>query len=139
MLGERRMCLWEEAVLRYLYETTRKHDHEGDKARLRWLHPHLEGLPLTEITRDRMDEIMARKAHRKPGTVNRYLATVRAILRKACREWAWTDTYPALNLRREPEKRRRWIMVDEAGRLLAALPPHVRHRRVHPGNRSACS
>lgn len=57
MLGERRTYLWEEAVLRYLNETTHMRDYEGDKARLRWLHPHLEGLSLTEITRERMDEI----------------------------------------------------------------------------------
>ncbi len=125
MLGERRTYLWEEAVLRYLNETTHKRDHEGDKARLRWLHPHLEGLALTEITRDRMDEIMAAKAHRRPGTINRYLATVRAILRKASREWGWIDAYPALNLRREQAKRVRWVTEAEAARLLAALPPHL--------------
>lgn len=67
MLGEKWTYLWEEAVLRYLNETTHKRDHEGDKARLRWLHPHLEGLALTEITRDRMEVIMAAKAHRLPG------------------------------------------------------------------------
>ena len=125
MLEEKRSYLWEEAVLRYLSETTHKRDHEGDKARLRWLHPYLEGLTLCEITRDRMDEIMAAKAHQAPGTVNRYLATVRAILRKACREWAWCDSYPALNMRREPSKRVRWVTEAEAARLLAALPPHL--------------
>jgi len=125
MLGEKRMYLWEEAVLRYLNETTHKRDHEGDKARLRWLHPHLEGLALTEVTRDRMDEIMAAKAHRRPGTINRYLATVRAILRKACREWGWIDACPAHNLRREPAKRVRWITEAEAASLLATLPPHL--------------
>ena len=67
MLGEKWTYLWEEAVLRYLNETTHKRDHEGDKARLRWLHPHLEGLALTEITRDRMEVIMTAKAHRLPG------------------------------------------------------------------------
>jgi integrase len=59
------------------------------------------------------------------GTVNRYLATVRAILRKACREWAWSDSYPALNMRREPFRRVRWITEVEAARLLTALPPHL--------------
>jgi hypothetical protein len=55
MLDEKRSYHWEEAVLRYLGETTHKRDHEGDKVHLRWLHPHLEGLTLSEITRDRMD------------------------------------------------------------------------------------
>jgi len=43
MLDERRSYLWEEAVLRYLSETTHTRDHEGDKARLRWLHPYCSG------------------------------------------------------------------------------------------------
>jgi hypothetical protein len=133
--GEKRTYLREKAVLRHLNGTTHKRDHEGDKARLRWLHPHLEGLALTEVTRDRMDEIMAVKAHRRPGTINRYLATVRAILRKANREWDWIDAYPALNQRREPVKRVRWITETEAARLLAALPPaSVRHGAVQPGD-----
>ena len=68
---------------------------------------------------------MAAKAHRSTGTINRYLATVQAILRKACREWAWSDSYPALNMRREPSRRVRWITETEAARLLASLPPHL--------------
>jgi hypothetical protein len=81
---------------------------------------------------------MAAKAHRRPGMINRYLATVRAILRKASREWGWIDAYPALNLRREPAKRVRWITEADAARLLAALPPaSVRHGGVQPCYRPA--
>jgi len=138
MLGEQRTYLWEEAVTAAPERNHPQRDHKGDKARLRWLHPRLEDLALTEITRDRMDEIMAAKAHRRPGTINRTLATVRAILRKASREWGWIDAYPALNLRREPAKRVRWIMETEAARLLAALPPaSVRYGGVCSGKRPA--
>ena len=90
------------AMGEWFNETTYKRDHEGDKARLRWLHPRLKGLALTGITRDRMDKIMAAKAQRRPGTINRYRATVRARLRRANHEWGWIDAYPALNLRISP-------------------------------------
>ena len=47
---------------------------------------------------------------------------MRTILRKASREWGWFDTCPALNLRREPSRRVRWITEAEAA---PALPPHT--------------
>jgi hypothetical protein len=50
---------------------------------------------------------------------------VRTILRKACREWVWIDTYPVPNLRREPDRRVQWSTETEAARLLAILLPHL--------------
>jgi hypothetical protein len=38
-----------------------KLDHEKYRARLHWMHPHLGRLTLTEVARERMDEIVARK------------------------------------------------------------------------------
>lgn len=124
-LGEKPRYTWEDAVLRYLSETAQKRDHAGDRQRLAWLHQSLEGRPLDAITRDLVDRIMAQRPDLKPASVNRYLATIRAILRKAQREWDWLDAIPALRLREEPKRRVRWITPDEACRLLAALPPHV--------------
>lgn len=124
-LGDKPRRTWEEAVLRYLSETAHKRDHAGDRQRLAWLYPHLEGQPLDAITRELLDRIMAKRTDLKPGSINRYLATVRAILRKAHREWGWLDAVPALRLREEPARRIRWITPDEARRLLAALPAHV--------------
>jgi integrase len=125
MLGEQPDYLWDEAVLRYLEETTHKRDHEGDKGRLRWLHQHLAGKSLNSITRESIDQIMRNKSHRAAGTINRYLATVRAILRKAEREWCWITKAPTLNMRREPDKRVRWITPTEAVALMKALPTHL--------------
>lgn len=124
-LGEKPRYTWEEAVLRYLSETAHKRDHAGDRQRLAWLHPHLEGRPLDTITREQVDHLMNQRPDLKPASVNRYLATIRAILRKAHREWNWLDAIPALRLREEPKRRVRWITPDEAKRLLEALPAHV--------------
>jgi integrase len=65
-------------------------------------------------------------SHLKPGTINRYVATMRAILRKAEREWEWLDRAPALRMRREPKRRIRWLKPEEAQRLLSELPEHQR-------------
>ena len=124
-LGEKPRHTWEEAVLRYLEETAHKRDHHGDQQRLAWLYPHLEGQRLDTITRDQIDRIMRQRPDLKPASINRYLATIRAILRKAQREWGWLDAIPTLRLREEPQRRVRWITQEEASRLLAELPEHV--------------
>lgn len=124
-LGDKPRHNWEEAVLKYLAETAHKRDHHGDRQRLAWLYPHLEGCPLDAITRDQVDRILSKRTDLKPASVNRYLATIRTILRKAQREWGWLDTVPALRMREEPKKRIRWITPEEATRLLAVLPEHV--------------
>ena len=58
---------------------------------LRWLDKHLNGVELSRITRQKVDEIIS--AHLSEGaanaTVNRLLAVVRVILRKAVYEWEW--------------------------------------------------
>lgn len=125
-LGDRPTYLWEDAVLRFLTETQHKRDHEGDKKRLKWLHPHLEGHSLKSIDRDLIEEIIQAKQGRAPGTINRYLATIRTILRKAENEWEWIDKAPIIRMRVEPKKRVRWITREEAKRLVAALPSHLR-------------
>lgn len=122
-LGEKRSYLWEEAVLRFLQETSHKRDHHGDRSRLRWVHPYLEGYPLERVSRELLDHIMQQKSGKAPGTINRYLATVRSILRKAHRDWGWLDAVPAIRMRQEPKQRIRWITREEAAQLLAALRP----------------
>ena len=124
-LGESPTYYWEDAVLRFLAETQHKRDHKGDKQRLKWLHPHLEGKPLQCIDRDLIERIMHAKRDRKAGTINRYLATIRTILRKAEREWGWIERAPVIRMRVEPKQRVRWITQEEARGLLAALPGHL--------------
>lgn len=52
---------------------------------LRWFHPYLGGKALDEINRALLDEVKAKRAKGVSlGTVNRYMALMRAILRKAC-------------------------------------------------------
>jgi integrase len=59
------------------------------------------------------------------ATVNRHLAVISGILNKACKEWDWIDTVPAIKMLPEPSGRIRWITQEEAQRLISELPPHL--------------
>ncbi|WP_425493818.1 tyrosine-type recombinase/integrase [Dyella silvatica] len=61
-----------------------------------------------------------------PANANRYLALVRAILRRACRVWEWVDRIPYVELFPEPAGRIRWITAEQARDLLDELPDHQR-------------
>ena len=70
-LGEKPPRTWDQAALKWLEETAHKATHEEDKAKLRWLHPHLTLKRLDAITRDVIGEIARKKAaevrgHGKP-------------------------------------------------------------------------
>jgi hypothetical protein len=60
-----------------------------------------------------------------PGRVNRIIALIRAVLRKAEREWGWVDKAPAIHRLKEDSKRIRWITRQEAERLCRELPAHL--------------
>lgn len=124
--GERPTYRWEDAVLKWLSETAHKRDHAADRQRLAVLHPDLEGRPLGEVNNDRISKILKQHPSLKtPGTRNRYRATVRAILRRAEREWEWLDRAPVIRLEPEPKIAGRWLTEHEAGRLIAAAPQHL--------------
>ena len=59
------------------------------------------------------------------GTTNRYLALIRAILRRACNEWEWTDRVPKFKLFKESEGRVRSLSPKEFEKLLQELPEHL--------------
>ena len=126
-LGAKPKYSWNEAVVRYLAETSHKASHADDKSHLRWLHPFLDGVALERIDRDRLDVIaQARKAEgASDATVNRTLEVLRAILRKAALEWDWIAKPPAIRMLPEPTRRIRWLTHKEADHLLQELPPHL--------------
>lgn len=127
-LGERPRRAWAEAVKRWLQETSHKATQDKDKQHLRWLVPHLGGLYLDEINRDVIDRVTQAKLNEgvSNASVNRMLAVVRSILRKAWQEWEWTDRVPKVRMLAEPKRRIRWLTREQAERLLAELPPHLK-------------
>ncbi len=119
--------VWMQAVLRWLAESQHKRSLVDDKLHLKWLDPHLKCYTLRQITRDVVDQIAEKKSREgvKNASVNRMLEIVRAILRKAEREWGWIEKAPLIRMRKEDTKRIRWLTIDEAARLIQELPPHI--------------
>src|SRR5450759_3013497 len=126
-LGIKPRRTWNEAVVRYLAETTHKASQVSDKIHLRWLDKFLNGVDLKTINRDVLDRIMAARIADgvANSSVNRVMEVVRAILRKAANEWEWLDRAPSLRMLPEPKRRVRFITQNEAERLIATLPEHL--------------
>jgi len=126
-LAEKPERQWVEAVIRWLAESKHKRSLYDDKVHLRWLDKHLKNYTLNQISRDVIDHLSDIKMTEgvKPASINRMLALVRAILRKAEREWEWLDRAPIIRLHKEDNKRIRWITRAEANRLINELPHHL--------------
>ena len=126
-LGVKPSRSWKEAVVRWLAETSEKVTHQEDVRKLRWLDEFLGDLMLNEITLDVLDRIKAEKLKTasKPS-VNRYLAVIRAILRRARDEWEWIDRMPKVKLFKEGPGRERSITKEQVATLLGELPAHQR-------------
>lgn len=133
---------WNDAVIRWCEESKHKRSFRCDQFHFRWLDKHLSGTLLAEITRDTVETIALAKEKEGAAiaTVNRTLALIRAILRKAEREWEWIDKAPAIRMRKEDNKRIRWITPEEAERLKSELPKHLANAMefsLHTGLRAS--
>lgn len=117
----------QEAVIRYL-ELKRTLKSFSDVQRIcRHLDRYLGDASLRQINGDLIWSIVQGelKKGNKPATVNRYLATVRSLLRMARDEWQWIDTMPKIRLLPGEVERDRWLTREEADRLIRACPPHL--------------
>lgn len=125
-LGIRPKRTWDDATAKWLEETTHKRTHEWDKSIIKWLQPHLGGRDITTINRELLDAVKAARAVGvTTSTVNRYMALVRSILRRACYDWEWIDKVPKVGMFRQAEGRIRSLTREEFARLLQELPPHL--------------
>ncbi len=117
---------WREAVVKYLDEKKHKRSIKKDVEAFRWLDRYFGNRRLSEITRDEIHRVRdIKREETSPTTANRMLQIVRALMRKAEREWEWIDRAPAVQLLQEPKRRIRWITKPEATALLRALPDHL--------------
>lgn len=126
-LGIKPTRSWQDAVIRWISETSDKATHKEDIAKLRWLDKYLGGLNLNEISLDVIDSIKIDKLKTaKKPTVNRYLALIRSILIKSRDVWEWLDKVPKIKLFVERADRERSLTPSQAIRLLSELPAHQR-------------
>ncbi|MGE5514939.1 MAG: tyrosine-type recombinase/integrase [Bacteroidota bacterium] len=76
------------------------------------------------VLADYKDTLLAEK--KAPATVNRYLATIKAILNKAKDEWGTLAVVPTIKLLPLDNARYRWLTEDEEKKLLPVCAPHLR-------------
>ncbi len=118
---------WQEAVVRYL-ELKRGLRSFSDVQRIcRFLDPYLGSMMLNQINGDVVWSIVQGETKRgnKPATVNRTLSTMRALLRMARDEWQWIDNFPKIRMLSGEVERDRWLLREEAERLIRVCPPHL--------------
>ena len=81
---------------------------------------------MIDVNRALLDQVrIVRGKGVSTATLNRYMALVRTILRKACIEWEWMDRAPKVGMFRDAEGRIRSLSRDEFSRLQAELPRHL--------------
>lgn len=126
-LGVKPKRSWKEAVLRYLAVKSNLRSFADVKRIVRNLDPYVGHLMLHEITGDIIWSIIQGELNKgnKPATVNRYLATIRSLLRMARDEWQWIDNFPKVRLLGGEVERDRWLTKQEAETLIACCPEHL--------------
>jgi integrase len=127
-LGNKPRHTWQEAVIKWLSESSHKKSIETDRFKLRWLDQHLNNINLDEITKAKIDEIKVAKKREgvSNSTVNRTLELLRSILNRARQEWEWLDSTPSMRMLPEQSTRIRWLTHEESVRLINELPEHLK-------------
>lgn len=119
---------WQDAGERWLVEMQHKASINTDKLVVALFNKHIGNTKLTEIGNTLVQEVVRTQEKRiSPATINRYLEIVRAILRKAVKEWDWLDKAPHITMRKLDNKRVRYITKQQAEVLLSELPEHQRN------------
>lgn len=141
-LGEKPRRTWKEAVIRYSREAQFKRSWADIQRHLIYLDKKLCQLYLDEITNDVIEEIIDVKLSEgvTGATVNRYMTTLKSVLRKACFHYEWLHRVPLIRRLPESEGRLRWLTRDEYDQLIEVLPDYagqIVRFAVHTGLRAS--
>jgi integrase len=124
-LGERPAYPWATARARWLAET-QKRTKEKDEIILTWFDEHLKGAHVQTITREVIEELRALKRDEtSPATADRYMALLRAILKKCVDDWQVLESAPKVPMYRVKPAEPRWLTRPEFERLCKELPEHL--------------
>jgi integrase len=124
-LGDRSAIPWREAAARWLLET-RKRSKSKDEYMLAWFGGYLDNEPLSAIDRETIEDLQEALLEEgsSESNVDRYMALLRSILRKAWREWRWLDAMPHVPMYANEQTEPRFLTHAEFERLKKELPPH---------------
>ena len=127
-LGDDPQYTWDQAALEYSKTITHQRDYAGKVRYLRYWTEQLRGMKLTDITSDVIERSAptTQTTHNgtveplSGGTVNRYLATVSAVLRYAYKR-GWLPGVPHIAKRAEAPVRELFATREQADALLEAM------------------
>jgi integrase len=128
-LGVKKPRLFDEAVEQFLADKKGLRSISDYEDRANWWLEQFKGKPLTAITQELIVKTIKKKEGEvSPATCNRYLATLKCMLRMVCIKYKWIsrDALPEFFFYEEPKGRTRWLEPDEIARLIDALPEHWR-------------
>jgi integrase len=127
-MGERPAYTWDDAGIRMLKESAHMSDYVNRVFHIRHFHKFFAGRELASITRDEIIRALPEfDQHRKDpkpvsrATKNKYLATIRILMRAAADKWEWIDKAPKLEDLKVVNRRVRWITRIEAQRLISMI------------------
>lgn len=125
-LGDKPPYLWQAATKRWLTET-QKRTKDKDATIIAWFDEELTDIPVQAITRELVEELRELKAEEtSKATSDRYMALLRAILKKCVDDWQVLDSMPKVPMYRAPLGEPRWLTRKEFAALEKKLPDHLR-------------
>lgn len=124
-LGDRGATQWKEAAERWLTDSTRA--RKRDREILKWLEGEIGEETVQHVADPDVLEAL-RKSARAEGwthsTVDRFMRTVRSVLRK-CVTWRYLEAAPAVPMYGETTTEPRWLTPEQFQKLVDELPPHL--------------
>ncbi len=127
-LGDRGATAFAEVAACWLLETE-KRTLPKDRIILDWFcaQPELKERAVADIDTDAIQVLreMLADEGRAPGTVDRYMACLRAVLKKSV-EWGYLTHAPKVPMHGARPAEPRWLTVKEFDRLLKELPDHLK-------------
>lgn len=126
-LGVGPINVWDDATALWFNDRRTKRDIKGDEQKCTWFDKYLKGEPLESIDKNLVAKIRAVLSAEKKavGTVNKYLAFLRAVLNHA-HQAGLCNAPPKIAAIKGPQYEPRTFTDEEIEKLLSELISHAR-------------